>query len=101
MKVVYFSHPYGADENNLKLAAQKLYELHQKNPEVCYVSPLHNFSFLPYDFDENYAKGLAYCLVLLKACDSILVGSDNWEESKGCCAEVAYAYAEGIPVEFL
>ena len=100
MKTIYFSHPYGGKAKNVQLAAEKLNALHKMNPGICYVSPLHALAFIQYN-DGNYSKGLSYCLALLKICDEILVGSREWEDSKGCCAEVAYAYAEGIPVKFV
>ena len=91
--IVYVAHPYGGDEVNRFAVDRIMTNLVLMDKNHTYVSPIHNYSMLY--FDTEYAKGLEICLDLLKECD-YLVLCGNWEHSKGCIGEWAYAKAAGI-----
>lgn len=91
-QLVYVSHPYNGKETNKESVENYIRELIQKDNKRVYFSPIHNYSML---YDEmKYIEGLKLCLDALECCSTIVLCGD-WEQSKGCLAEWAYAKARG------
>ncbi len=49
------------------------------------------------DLTECWGSAMAECLNHLATCDGLLLTGD-WQVSKGCIAELAFAYSNKIPV---
>lgn len=126
MRLLYVAHPYGGKKENVE-AVQKIGKLLEEweHPLIASkngvdgvhayaagritdisaweiataapVSPIHQFGFM-YD-GVPYVAGLQKCFALLDACDALLLCGD-WQNSKGCIAEFAYAMAKGKPILF-
>jgi len=95
MLTIYVAHPYSGDpEGNMKKIDEIMKELTAKNPNDCFISPLHNFS---YDEGSSEAQILARCFKLISSCDEIWVYG-NFEISVGCRAEMAFATFLGIKI---
>ena len=92
---IYCSHRYGGDDKNKALAEEKIKSLQIKDKDNVYISPIHCFGFMYNDL--AYDDGIHLCLELLKACDKMLVLSD---ESIGVKIEIETANKLGIPVEY-
>lgn len=87
-KLLYFSHPYGAKEENLIDIENCIRELYKNDSifdKFIIVSPVHCFGFM-YE-DTEYYRGLQYCTDLLYKCDSMIVVGD-WTQSTGCKEEI-------------
>lgn len=62
--------------------------------DAVFISPIHQLGFL---YDQiSYVDGLKKCLALLERCDAVIFSGD-WQHSRGCMAEYAYALANRIP----
>lgn len=126
MKLIYVAHPYEGKRENAE-AVQKIIEelVEWEHPLIAskngadgvhayaagtivdmsaweialatYVSPIHQLGFT-YD-SAPYVAGLQKCFTLLSHCDALLLCGD-WQTSKGCMAEFAYAIAKGKPILF-
>ena len=92
--LVYISHPFGNDFDNMTYVEDIIKELSKENPDNVYISPIHAFGFL-YDC-TLYEQGLNMCLELLDRCDEMLVYGD-YENSRGCIAEIEYCEDNQIP----
>ena len=109
MKKIYVSHPYGGLADNKKAVEDLLESLVNAEPDIAgstllsigcdtkFISPIHVFGALYNVLD--YIEGLNMCLTLLSKCDVLLLCGD-WQNSKGCMAEYAYAKAKGIPTMY-
>ena len=97
-KVVYISHPFGGDENNLNKVENIIIKAHESYPNYLFISPCHTFSFL-YD-KTDYEKGLSMCLYLLQFCDECWICGD-WKSSRGCRAENEFCKEHGIKRRFM
>lgn len=92
-KLIYISHPCTSigdiDENykNAKRMAEKYKSqgYHVLNP-LAVINP-----------DTDHAEAMEISLKLLKICDGIAM-CGNWQNSKGCKAELEYAKEKGIEV---
>ena len=60
-----------------------------------FVSPIHQLGFMY--TEGTYLHGLNQCLTLLSKCNILLL-CRNWQTSKSCTAEYAYAKARKIPI---
>lgn len=60
-----------------------------------FVPPIHQLGFMY--TEGTYLHGLNQCLTLLSKCNILLL-CRNWQTSKGCTAEYAYAKARKIPI---
>ena len=98
--IVYLSHPYGGKQENLSEInkCQKLLTI--MHPENLYLNPIAMFGNL-YDC-TTYEQGLNMTLLLLEElademiiCSSVF--SNDWQCSKGCCAEIKYCDNRHIP----
>lgn len=60
-----------------------------------FVSPVHQLGFMY--TEGTYLHGLNQCLTLLSKCNILLL-CRNWQTSRGCIVEYAYAKARKIPI---
>ena len=97
--LIYISHPYGANKDNL-LEIEEIVRALYKNDDMydnfCFVSPVHCYQFLYTEYESNYYKGLSFCTDLLKHCQLMLLFGD-WESSKGCVVEKKMCDELNIP----
>lgn len=94
--IIYLSHPYGGKQENLSKIneCQKLLTI--MHPENLYLNPIAMFGSL-YDC-TTYGQGLNMTLLLLEElADEMLVCSNDWHLSEGCCAEIEYCNNRYIP----
>ncbi|MCE5295405.1 MAG: DUF4406 domain-containing protein [Chlamydiales bacterium] len=97
MKIVYVAHPFTGDpEDNMRKINAIMQYLTLNYPDICFISPLHNFS---YDKDAKEADILPRCFALLSKCDDLWVFG-NWEHSSGCRQEINQAKLWGMTVLF-
>lgn len=90
------SHPYSGKQENLSEIneCQKLLTI--MHPENLYLNPIAMFGNL-YDC-TTYEQGLNMTLLLLEElADEMLVCSNDWQFSKGCCTEIKYCDNRHIP----
>ena len=93
--LIYCSHKYGGDSDNIRIAGQKIHDLQVVNPQDTYISPLHMFSFLRYG---EIKTDLELCLDVLKRCDKMVVLSGD---SPGVLSEIKLANELGIEIEYM
>jgi len=97
MKLIYIAHPFSEDKaGNMKKIDRLMKKLVKKYPDICFVSPLHNFS---YDKKAKEADILPKCLELLSRCGELWIFGD-YKNSSGCRAELGYAKYLSIPIVF-
>lgn len=95
MRTIYVAHPFSNDKaGNMKKIDRLMKKLVKKYPDICFVSPLHNFS---YDKNAKEEEILQKCFEILSRCGE-LWAFGNYENSYGCRAEIAYAKYLSIPV---
>lgn len=94
--VVYISHKFGGDIENIKDIERIVKELHKKYPDYLFISPCHSFGYL-YD-NVSYEDGLNYTLWMLDKCDEMWVTGTEWRNSIGVQAELKFADEHNIPV---
>ena len=109
MKLIYIAHPFGGCPKAVSDVQALIADLHNTSlpmrtdlepgivNKCVFVSPLLQFGFR-YS-DTPYVNGLDKCLELLNRCDILLLSGD-WEASRGCMAEYAFAKAKGIPIHY-
>ena len=95
--IIYVSHAFGGNSENLERAKQITHDLQVKDPENCYICPLLAFSHLGYN-EMGYEEEIALCLDLMTVSDKLIVASDL---SKGVCKEIDFANLVGMEVEYL
>jgi hypothetical protein len=95
--IIYVSHAFGGNPENLERAKQIVHDLQVKDPENCYICPLLTFSHLGYN-EIGYEEEIALCLDLMTVSDKLIVASDL---SKGVCKEIDFANLVGMEVEYL
>ena len=97
MRTIYVAHPFSNDKvGNMKKIEVIMKWLVSNEPDICFVSPLHNFS---YDKNAIEADILPKCLELLSRCGELWIFGD-YKSSLGCRAELAYAKHLSIPIVF-
>ena len=92
--LVYVSHCYGGNPENVERAKRITHDLQVENPTHCFVCPLLMFSHLEYG-EIGYEQELEICLDLLSVCDYLIVASDV---SKGVQKEIDFARMVGMEV---
>ena len=98
MQLVYVAHPYINDpEGNMKKIKKVMRWLRKQFPQICFISPLHNFSYAQDDDEEE--EILSSCLELLSRCDYLYMFGD-YENSTGCKKEIELAQKLLIPVKY-
>ena len=94
--IIYLSHPYGGKQENLSKINECQRLLTIIHPENLYLNPIAMFGSL-YDC-TTYEQGLNMTLLLLEElADEMLVCSNDWHLSEGCCAEIEYCNNRNIP----
>jgi len=97
MLTIYVAHPFSNDPaGNMAKIDKIMKEITAKNPNDCFISPLHNFSF---DKTSTETQILSRCFKLIGSCDELWVYG-NFETSVGCRAEMAFARYLSIPIVF-
>ena len=98
--LAYLAHPYGGKQKNADKAREiekEIYRLmKQKGHEGTIMSGIHAFCHFPYE-KESFKTSIDRCLTLLNKCDSLILSGD-WQSSKGCCAEYAFAVSKSMPI---
>ena len=97
MAVIYVSHKFGGDSENMERAKQITHDLQVNDPENCYICPLLAFSNLEYN-EIGYDAEMALCIDLLSASDVLIVASDI---SDGVQKEIDFARLVGMEVIYL
>ena len=95
--VVYVSHKFGGDPENLEKAKKITHDLQVNDTENCYICPLNAFSHLGYK-EIGYEKEMALCLDILSVSDVLIVAS---EVSEGVRREIEFAELVGMEVKYL
>ncbi|WP_455611415.1 DUF4406 domain-containing protein [Cloacibacillus porcorum] len=102
-KTVYIAHPLigGArtPQQNFIEAGNIARLIAFAEPDVLVLSPIHAFSFLPYEDSRSDLRGRELCMDLIRHADELRVFGD-WESSEGCRMEIEIARHMGIPVQF-
>ena len=98
MKMVYVAHPFQGKPENVADAERIILELLKRDPNTCYLSPLHATGF--YYFALSYEDGMEHCFEMLKRCDELWL-CEGWETSKGCNLEMAYADRLNMPRKYI
>lgn len=102
VKKIYITHPLRGDNptpENIELNRTSVDEIcrefAQLQPHVLILSPIHAFAFEASDAPDEYIFNK--CRALLSLADELWVFGD-WEKSRGCCMEIKFAKALGIPI---
>ena len=95
MKKVYICHEFGDKSKNKKKITKLIKALVKEYPNVCFISPVHNFGF--YYRDVGYMRGIVYCLTLLKIADEMWTFGER-SNSTGCLYEKELCREIGIPI---
>ena len=77
--LVFVSHCYGGNPENLERARRITHDLQVENPNHCFICPLLMFSHLQYG-EIGYDEEIELCLDILSVCDQFLITSDISEE---------------------
>ena len=94
MAMIYVSHKFGGDSENMERAKQITHDLQVNDPENCYICPLMAFSHLRYN-EMGYDEEMALCIDLLSVSDVMIVASDV---SDGVQKEIDFAKMVGMEV---
>ena len=94
IKMVYIAHPYNGWQKNVDDVQNIILKLLKKYPDTTYYSPLHATGF--FYFELSYEDGMEHCFEALRRCDEIWF-CENWQTSRGCNLEMAFAREHGIP----
>ena len=85
--LIFVSHRYGGDKNNIEKAKKITHDLQAKDLANCYICPLLTFSHLEYG-EIGFDNEIELCLDLLSIADRLIVAS---EISKGVQMEIDFA----------
>ena len=96
-KKIYLSHSYGGKEENLVDVTKKLKDFVAYYPDYLFVSPVNMYNEL-YDCTD-YQQGLNMCLALLYDCNEMWICDTNFQNSKGCMAEIEFCRKNNIPIK--
>ena len=96
--VIYVSHAYGGNPNNVKKAEKITHDLQINDLSNCYICPLNAFSHLGYN-EIGYEEEMLLCEDLLTGCDKLIVAGSTI--SKGVERAIALAELLGMEVEYL
>lgn len=98
---IYVAHPYGGEDKNAK-ASRRICNLLYKGffyhriGKGTIINPIECFAWELYG-SRPFEEEILDCFRLLEGCDCLFL-TGNWRDSKGCCAEYAYALAKSIPI---
>lgn len=96
MVKIYIAHPFGGQQENVERVQDIVTDLVKRNEELIYISPINMFGYL-YN-TVSYEQGMEWCLNILDTCDCLVLASDEWANSEGCCMENEYAKDKGIEI---
>ena len=85
--LVFVSHCYGGDKENIEKAKKITHDLQVKDLANCYICPLLTFSHLEYG-ELEYDDEMELCLDILQNCEKLIVAS---EISRGVQMEIDLA----------
>lgn len=85
--IIYVSHKFGGNPDNIERAKKITHDLQVKDLANCYVCPLLTFNHLEYG-EVGYDEEMALCLDLLTVCDKMIIAS---EVSEGVQREIDFA----------
>ena len=94
MAVIYVSHKFGNNPDNIERAKKITHDLQIENPTHCFICPILALSHLQYG-EIGYNDEIELCLDLLSLCDALIVASDI---SKGVQKEIDFAKMVGMEV---
>ena len=94
MSMIYVSHKFGGDPDNMERAKKITHDLQLNDPENCYICPLMAFSHLVYN-EMGYDEEMALCIDLLSVSDVLIITSDI---SEGVQKEIDFARMVGMEV---
>ena len=94
MSMIYVSHKFGGDPENMERAKKITHDLQVDDPENCYICPLIAFSHLGYN-EIGHDEEIALCIDLLSVSDVLIVASDI---SNGVQQEIDFAKMVGMEV---
>ena len=97
--IIYVSHCFGGNPQNLERAKKITHDLQVNDLENTYVCPLLAFSHLQYG-EVGFDAEMDLCLDILSNCDKLIVASD-FSNSKGVQKEIDFANLVGMEVEYL
>lgn len=98
MKLIYIAHPFNGERENKEAVGKIISDLVVQLPSYAFYSPIHATGFL---YDKlDYMEGIGHCFEVLSRCDELWIYGD-WENSRGCQMEYAFAKGKGIPVAFM
>jgi hypothetical protein len=95
--IIYISHIFQGNQENLERAKKITHDLQVADLENTYICPLLAFSHLQYG-EIGYDAEMENCLDLLSVCDKLIVASDL---SKGVAKEIDFANLVNMEVEYL
>ena len=105
---IYVSHPLRNDkigealtataDRNRKEVSEICRKILTEEKDVLILSPINAFGFLSTTPEED-ALALDQCKALLELADELWVYGD-WQNSKGCRAEIAYAEILKLPIKY-
>ena len=95
--VIYISHCYQGNPDNMERAKQITHDLQVADPDNCYICPLMAFSHLKYG-EMGYDAEMELCLDILSCCDKLIVAS---VPSEGVRREIEFAKMVNMEVEYL
>ena len=95
--MIYISHCYQGNADNMERAKQITHDLQVADPDNCYICPLTAFSHLQYG-EMGYDAEMELCFDLLSVCDKLIVASIP---SEGVRREIEFARMVGMEVEYL
>ena len=94
--MIYVSHRFGGDKENIKRAVKITHDLAVADKVNTYICPLLSFSYLNYN-ELGYENEMRLCTDLLGECEKMIVAS---EISRGVQLEIDYCNDWDIPIEF-
>ena len=95
--LIYISHRYQGNPDNMERAKQITHDLQIADPGNCYICPLMAFSHLKYG-EMGYDAEMELCLDILSCCDKLIVASIP---SEGVRREIEFAKMVNMEVEYL
>ena len=94
MAMIYVSHKFGGDPDNMERAKKITHDLQVDDHENCYICPLLAFSHLGYN-EIGHDEEMELCIDLLSVADVLIVASDV---SQGVQKEIDFARMVGMEV---
>lgn len=98
LKRIFISHPFAADlEMNRVRVIMILEELHEKYPDIIFLSPLHLFSYMKTETKVQREEVMAICYDMIRISDEVW----SYGSSEGCIDEMQFAISENKSFRFM